>query len=410
MSIGLIGFGVSNKAIYEHFKDNCKLTVHNYKEISLPSDVKAVFGENYLECNEDIVFRSPSVRPDKIKTDSPVFCEATYALEKLGGQKISITGSDGKTTTSSLIFEILKNKNAYLGGNIGSPLINAIGKCYDFIVSELSSFQLMDACPICDVAIITNITENHLDYHINMDEYILAKENLLKNAKHIILNYDDEILRKIGKKYRNVSYFSLNTPCDAYINNGYFCLNGKNLFSIDEIKLRGKFNLLNILASMLAAYRYVDLEEMKNAICSFSGVSNRLELVKELTGVKFYNCSIDSTPSRTVATLSAFDKSKCVVILGGSDKNLSYDILGKELKSIKSAIILGENKHKILASLNNNVKNIYIVNSLYEAVKLGYGLCKNGDNLILSPASTSFDMYSSYKERGENFRKAINNL
>ena len=410
MNIGLIGFGVSNKAIYEHFRNSHKITIHNECKIPVPSDTELIFGNNYLECNEDVIFRSPSVRPDKIKANAPIYCEATYALKNLKGCKLCVTGSDGKTTTSSLIFEILKDKNAYLGGNIGNPLIYGLDKGYDFIVSELSSFQLMDSYPLSQVAIITNITENHLNYHKSMAEYIEAKENLLRNAQHIILNYDDEILREIGKKYKNVSYFSLNTPCDAYYKNNLLYLQGKPLFSCDKIKLKGKFNLLNVLASILATYKYVDLKDIENAICGFGGVNNRLQLVRELDGIKFYNSSIDSTPSRTITTLSAFDLSKCVVILGGSDKNLTYNVLGSSLKNLKSAIVLGENKDKILASLNNYVKNLYVVNNLNEAISLGYKLCQNGDSLILSPASASFDMFSSYKERGEVFTQIVNNL
>ena len=410
MDIGLIGFGVSNKALYEHFKGTCQITIHNEKEIPVPSDVNSIFGEGYLICNEDIAFRSPSVRPDKIYASCPVLSEVSYALSKLSGCKICITGSDGKTTTSTLIYEILKSKNAYLGGNIGKPLIKALDGSYDYIVSELSSFQLMDFCPECDVAIITNITENHLNYHSDMAEYINAKEHIIKNAKRVILNYDDRILRKIGRKHSNVSYFSLNTPCDGYMKNQHFYLYGKKLFSVKNIKLRGKFNLMNILASMLATYEYATPTEMENAICNFSGVSHRLEFVREINKIRFYNSSIDSTPSRTIATLSAFDKSKSIVILGGSDKNLSYNILGHELKNIKAVIALGENKHKILASLNDHVKNIYLVNDLDEAILLGYKIANGGDNIILSPASASFDMYSSYKERGEDFKRIVNNL
>ena len=409
-SLGLIGFGISNQAVFNHFKNDFKITVHNRDEIPLPSIAYACFGDGYLNCSEDIVFRSPGVRPDKIKTECPIFCEATYALDKIKATKLCITGSDGKTTTSTLIYEILKRKNAFLGGNIGAPLIDAICGGYDFIVSELSSFQLMDASPICDVAIITGITENHLDYHTDMAEYISAKENLLKNAKRIILNYDNEILRKIGKKYKNTEYFSLEQPCDAYICDGYFCVKNKKLFSVDKIKLRGKFNLLNVLAAILATYDYANDTDIENAICSFKGVKHRLELVRELDGIKFYNSSIDSTPSRTVATLSAFDISKCVVILGGSDKNLSYDILGEHLKDAKAILIMGENKQKLLDALNKCVSKIYVVNNLSEAVKIGFGLCKKDDCLILSPASCSFDMYENYIARGNDFKRLINNL
>ena len=409
MNIGLVGFGVSNRAVYEHFKSKHKIFVHNREKIPLPSDATPVF-DRYLECNEDIVFRSPSVRRDKIKTNAPIYCEATYALDKIKGRKICVSGSDGKTTTSSLIFEILRSKNAYLGGNIGKDLISTIDKNYDFTVAELSSFQLMDASPKCDYAILTTITENHLDYHLNMDEYISSKENLLKNANHIILNYDCEILRDLGKKYEGVKYFSLSHKCDAYICDGFIMLHGKKLFEISKIKLRGKYNQLNILASILATEEYATLSEIENAVCSFGGVCHRCELIREISGVKFYNSSIDSTPSRTVATLKDFEKSRSIVILGGRNKNLSYEILGKELKGLKCAIILGENRNEILCSLNSYVDNIYLVNNLSEAVHLGYKIAKNGDSVILSPASTSFDMYKSYTERGEYFKKIVNSL
>ncbi len=409
-ALGLIGFGVSNQAVYNHFKNDFKITVHNRDAISVPSDVSSIFGDGYLNCSEDIIFRSPGVRPDKITTQSPVFCEAIYALSNLKGTKICVTGSDGKTTTSTLIYEILKRKNAFLGGNIGTPLIDAVCGGYDFIVSELSSFQLMDASPFCDTAIITGITENHLDYHTDMAEYISAKEGLLKNASRIILNYDNEISREIGKRYKNAEYFSLEYPCDAYICDGYFCIKNKKLFATDKIKLKGKFNLLNMLAAILATYDYASDTEIENAICSFNGVANRLELVREIDGIKFYNSSVDSTPSRTLATLSAFDKGRCVIILGGSDKNLSYDILGENLRDIKAALVLGESREKIVAALSPYNIKIIAVNNLNEAVRIGFGLCKSGDFLILSPACASFDMFSSYVERGSRFKEIVNNL
>ena len=409
MNIGLVGFGISNQAVYEHFKGSHKITVHNEHKIPLPYDASFVFGKDYLNCNEDVIFRSPSVRPDKINAQATVLCEAVYALNNLSATKICITGSDGKTTTSTLIYEILKNKRTYLGGNIGNPLICALDKGYDFIVSELSSFQLMDErAPACDTAIITNVTENHLDYHKDMDEYISAKERILENAKRIVLNYDNPILKRLGKKYKNAEYFSLNTPCEAYVKEGYIFLYGKKLLDVSKIKLKGSFNVLNVLASLIATHPYVDTEPQINAICSFSGVKNRMELIAEKNGIKFYNSSADTTPSRTLATLSHFDEQKCVIILGGSDKNLSYAVLGEPLLRVKASIIFGENKQKIASILNS--QNVFLVNNLQEAVALGVSLCQNGDSLLLSPASASFDMFSSYVERGNTFASIVNQL
>lgn len=408
--LGLIGFGVSNQAVYRYFKNDYEITIHNPEKIDVPQGTNLVYGENYLTCNEDIIFRSPSVKKYEILTQSPVFCEPIYALNKLSTTKICVSGSDGKTTTCSLIYNILKCKNAFLGGNIGTPMINAFYGNYDFLVCELSSFQLLDEDVSCDVAILTNITENHLNYHKDMKEYIGAKENLLKNAKRVILNYDDITLRDIGKRYKNVEYFSLTKECDAYIKDGYVYLKGERLFSIKDIKLRGEFNILNVLASVLATYKYASYEEIRKGVCEFSGVANRIEFVRELNGVSFYNSSIDSTPSRTIASLSAFDITKAVVILGGSDKNLSYEILGTTLKDARCLIVLGENRDKIINALSPYTDKIIAVNTINEAVKTGYKYSKKGDCVILSPASCSFDTYKNYVMRGEDFKNAVNSL
>lgn len=413
-SIGLIGFGVSNQSVYNFFRDTHKITVHNPNEISLPKDVNSVFGSEYLKCDEDIIFRSPSVKKRQILTHSPVFCETIYALNKLKSTKICVTGSDGKTTTCSLIYNVLKDKNAFLGGNIGNPIINALDKKHDFVIGEISSFQLLDEEVFCDTAIITNITPNHLNYHTDMEEYIGAKENLIKNTKKIVLNRDDKILFEIGEKYRKqnrkVEYFSLKKECDAYTKDGYVILKGEKLFSLDKIKLKGDFNILNVLATVLATYEYATFKEIENGICSFCGVKNRLEFVRNFEGVAFYNSSIDSTPSRTVATLSSFDIKNCVVILGGSDKNLSYDILGEHLKDARYLIILGENKRKIIDALSPYTTRIIAVNTLFEAISTGFKYCQKGDNLILSPASCSFDMYENYTQRGNDFIKIVKEL
>lgn len=413
-SLGLVGFGVSNEAVYRYFKNTHKITVRNPYKIPLPDGVDFVFGDGYLKCNEDTVFRSPSVKKRDISTQSEVFCESIYALNRLSSTKICVSGSDGKTTACSLIYNVLKDKNTFLGGNIGTPVINALDGSFDFAVCELSSFQLLDEDVFCDVAVITNITPNHLNYHSDMAEYVGAKENLIKNAKRIILNKDDKMLFDMGERYksqqRHVEYFSLTSECDAYIKNGYVVLKGKKLFSLDKIKLKGNFNVLNVLAAVLATYEYASHGEIERGISTFYGVKNRLEFVKELNGVSFYNSSIDSTPSRTVATLSCFDIERCVVILGGSDKNLSYEILGENLKNARCLIALGENREKIINALSPYTDRIIAVNTIKEAVSIGFKHCQRGDSLILSPASCSFDLYKSYIERGKDFKNAVNSL
>lgn len=411
-SLALVGFGVSNQAVYQQFKGDYKITIHNPTKISVPEDASLIYNEHYLRCCEDIVFRSPSVKKSDIITDGPIYCESIYALNNISSTKICVTGSDGKTTTCSLIFNILSGKNAFLGGNIGTPLLNAVNKGYDFIVGELSSFQLLNESVLVDTAVITNITENHLDYHADMAEYIIAKESILKNAKHIVLNYDDLILRDLGNRYkdlgRSVEFFSLKEKADAYLDNGYLYLKGIKLFHRDKIKLAGDFNISNALASILATYKHVSIDEICHGAISFNGVKNRLEFIRELKGIKFYNSSIDSTPSRTIASLSAFDINRCIVILGGRDKNLSYDILENHLKNAKAIIVMGENREKILNALCSG-KTI-LVNNMAEAVSIAYSLAVIGDNIILSPASTSFDMYDNYIERGKDFIKSVNNL
>lgn len=413
-SLALVGFGVSNQAVYQQFKGDYKITIHNPTKISVPKDASLIYNEHYLRCYEDIVFRSPSVKKSDIITDGPIYCESIYALNNMAKTKICVTGSDGKTTTCSLIFNILRGKNAFLGGNIGTPLLNAVNKGYDFIVGELSSFQLLNESVLVDTAVITNITENHLDYHADMAEYIGAKESLLKNAKHIVLNYDDKILRELGNRYkdlgRSVEFFSLKEKADAYLDNGYLYLKGIKLFHRDKIKLAGDFNISNALAAILATYKHVSIDEICHGAISFNGVKNRLEFIRELKGIKFYNSSIDSTPSRTIASLSAFDITRCIVILGGRDKNLSYDILENHLKNAKAILVMGENRQKILNAIANCSVKALLVNNMKEATSVAYSLADIGDNVILSPASTSFDMYESYVARGLDFIKHVNLL
>ena len=412
-NIGLVGFGRSNYEVYRHFSGSgCKIFVHLEKEIPLPDDALPVFGKDYLKCDEDLVFRSPGVRPDKIiAREGSVVSEASYSLPRFNIPKILVTGSDGKTTTATMIAKILKD-DVFLSGNIGTPFISGLGSDYKYLVGELSSFQLMDFYPNSSVSVITGFTENHLNWHTDIYEYFNAKLRIAKNAERIVIPYDNEKLREATLGHKNISYFSLNDLSHldgnhAYLKNNCLYIGKEPVMAREELPLLGDFNVLNALSAICATYGLCSVRQIRNGLSSFYGVENRLEPVRVLYGVSFFNSSIDTTPSRTATTVGAVDIKRTVLILGGSDKGLSYEILKEALKNARGCVVLGENKNKILPNL---ACPAIAVSTLKEAVLASLSLAREGDNVILSPASASFDMFSSYKERGCEFKRILNEL
>ncbi len=419
-TISLVGYGVSNRAVCSYLiKKGIYPTVRNENRVELPNGAVGIFGQDYLLTGEDVVFRSPSIRGECFK-NSRIYTEISFSLENANANKIGITGSDGKTTTSTLIHKILEKdgKNTHLVGNIGNPLISYLDKIKrdDFLVCELSSFQLYDYTPSLDCAVITGISPNHLDWHTSMAEYVFSKRNIIKKARHTVVNYNCP--------YRdffisdNITYFSSadlskhlpNGGNYVYIKNARAYYNSEELFPLDIVKLKGEYNLLNILASIGATYQYVNKSAILEVVSSFEGVSHRAELVETKNGIHFINSSIDSTPTRTKNTLSAYPREKTIVILGGYDKNLSYDILAESTRGVKAVILLGENREKIYKAIKNSVGKIIKVNTLCEATKASYKEADEGDYIILSPASASFDMFKNYKERAERFKDFIKEL
>lgn len=418
-SVSLVGYGVSNKALCRYLmKRGVVPTVRAPQACDLPKGMTGVFGDGYLNTEEDVVFRSPGVCPSGISKRGEVYTEARFALEKIKSKCIGITGSDGKTTTSTLVYRMLcqGGKNAFLCGNIGLPIIDlcdSVGE-NDVLVAELSSFQLCDMCPVLDVAVITNITQNHLDWHTDMDDYIQAKANILKNARRCVLNYDDPVLRTLCPK--GGVYFSLkdcrSLLCSqwdfAHVCDGNVCYNNEVLFPVSEIRLKGRFNVYNVLSAIGCVYGTVDTDSIRKVAREFLGVDNRMEAVAEINGVEFINSAIDTTPSRTNATLSAFDLERVILIVGGYDKHLSYGVLKDVLTRAKAVVALGENRDKIAeASCGRHIIN---VNTLKEAVQVAYSLASRGDFVILSPASASFDMFKNYKEKAKCFKEAVKGL
>ena len=449
--VAIIGIGVSNIPLIEYFHDlKSKVTVFDNKEIDeIDKDVmkKIVdygmefsFGKDYLNKLNgfDIIFRSPSCLPNKPELvreqerGAIVTTEVEMVLELTPCKTIGVTGSDGKTTTTTLISEILKNGGykVWLGGNIGIPLFTEIKNMEpeDIVVLELSSFQLMEMKVSPNVAVITNITPNHLDKHTDMEEYINSKKNIFRYQNEddvLVLNYDNDITRKCKDEAKSrVVFFSSKTR----IQNGYIVDEGKikvckdglryHVYDTKNMILRGVHNFENACSAIIATNEFVDTDKQIEVFNTFKGVEHRLELVKETKEkVKWYNDSVSSSPTRTIAGLNAFPIRNIVLIAGGYDKNLDYTPIAKSIvENCKALVLLGQTADKIEIAVNNELKNsnrkIEIVkcSSLEETIRSANKLSEKGDIVLFSPASASFDMFKNFAQRGEMFKELVNKL
>jgi len=447
-SVAIIGVGVSNKPLIKYLYDlNVNITLFDNKEFDrIDEDIldniykynlKYSFGKNYLSKLEgfDVILRSPSCRYDlpeieaEVKRGAILTSEIELVMELTPSKIIAVTGSDGKTTTTSLIYEILKNKyKCYLGGNIGIPLFTRISemKPEDIVILELSSFQLMGVEKSPDIAVLTNIAPNHLDIHKSYEEYIQAKTNIFKyQTKNDILvtNYDNEITRDLSKRTESkVKLFSSKTKLengiifdDKIIKNCEDNLR-RHILNVKDVKLKGVHNAENICAAIAATEGLLSFEEQVEAIKNFSGVKHRLEYIREIGGAKWYNDSIASSPTRTIAGLHSFDE-KILLIAGGYDKHLDYEPIAEHiLEKVSTLVLLGQTAEKIKGvvekemSKQNKKINILKVENLEEAVIKARENVKEGEIVLLSPASASFDMFKNFEERGEKFKKLVNEL
>ena len=447
--VAIIGLGISNIPLIEYLHDlGSEVVIFNNKPIDkLEKDIldkiyeyrlKFYFGENYLSklIGFDIIFRSPSCRPDlpeiekEVEKGAILTSEIELVLEMCPGTTIGITGSDGKSTTSTLIYEMLKEEGlkCYLGGNIGNPLFTKIKdmKPEDYIVLELSSFQLMTMTTSPNIAVITNISPNHLDVHKSYDEYIISKANIFKYQTEddlLVLNFENEITKSFAKNaISKVAFFSSKTKLEngVILDNGIIkdCENGlrRHIINFKNSKLKGLHNAENICAAISATSSIVKPETQLKIATNFSGVKHRLEFVRELNGAKWYNDSIASTPTRTIAGLNSFNEN-IVLIAGGYDKNLDYSNIAKPIiDKTDSLILLGETANKIYSAVTNELKYtekelpIYKVNTLDEAVEKAKEVSKKDDIVLFSPASASFDMFKNFEERGNKFKQIVHKL
>ncbi|MEF2920586.1 MAG: UDP-N-acetylmuramoyl-L-alanine--D-glutamate ligase [Acutalibacteraceae bacterium] len=400
---------------------------------------KLSLGENYLkDLDVDIVFRTPGMRyyMDELvemrEKGVVVTSEMELFFDLCPCKIYAVTGSDGKTTTTSIIAEMLKaeGKKVHLGGNIGTPLLPIIESIdYDDVaVVELSSFQLISMRKGPDVAVVTNLAPNHLDIHKDMQEYILSKKNLVihQNAfSKTVLNFDNEITKSFIPDCRGkVLGFSRKTN----VTNGVYLNNNGEIIAVDNgaetivmnmtsIKIPGMHNVENYMTAIAAVWGDVKVENIVNVANTFAGVEHRAEFVRELDGVKYYNDSIASSPTRTaLGTLSLYDF-KIILIAGGYDKKIPYDELGKIIvDKVKLLILMGATgpiiKQSVINAENYTQGNpeIITVNNMEEAVAVAREKAVAGDIVSMSPASASFDLYKNFDERGKHFKSLVNQL
>ena len=427
--IAIIGLGVSNLPLLDYLYNlKCDVTIFsdNKIELDLSKYNYKVYDDGLSNLkNYDIIFRSPGCLPsrkkiaEEISRGAYVTTEVAEVIKLTPSKVIGITGSDGKTTTTTLIDLILKSSGykTFLGGNIGTPLFTQIKDMTkdDIVVLELSSFQLMGMDISPDISIITNISPNHLDKHKDMAEYIDSKCNIYKHKDGIlVLNKDNEITKNITSN-REIRYFSRETKTNAFYTDGnYIYYNDKKIINTKELHIRGIHNYENICAALSATYDIIDLDKVIPKIKEFAGVEHRLEFVREINHVKWYNDSVSSSPTRTIAGLNSYTE-KIVLIAGGYDKNLDYTPIAKPiLEHVSKLILFGATKEKIYNAVMNAKTNefieIYNENSLEDVINRAYEVAKEGEIVLFSPASASFDMFKNFADRGIQFKDLVAKL
>ena len=445
--IAMCGIGVSNTPLILDFLNKgakvYALDRRNRETIGTLADdlekagARLRLGDGYLDNLEvDIIFRTPGMNwnlpelEEARKKGIAVTSEMEVFFDLCPATIFAVTGSDGKTTTTTLIAKMLEaeGKKVFVGGNIGKPLLPEIQNITadDYVVVELSSFQLISMRKSPDVAVVTNVAPNHLDVHKDMDEYVEAKKNIIlhQNAfSRTVLNRDNEITESFRKDVRGQS---LGFSMERQLNNGAWLDSSGNLhmayrgmdvpiMNRSEIAIIGDHNVANYLTAISAVWGYVGVDSIRKVARDFGGVEHRIEFVKEINGVKYYNDSIASSPTRTIAGLKAFDK-KVHLIAGGYDKHIPFEpMVPYVIEKVKKLYLCGDTADKIEKAVtdSNDYKGtpeIVRVKDIKEAVKMAYNETQSGDIVTLSPACASFDAFPNFAARGNYFKELVNKL
>lgn len=475
-SVAVIGAGISNTPLIEALltagintticdrrsRDDLGNAGASFEELG----GKFRLGDNYLkDLNEDVIFRTPGLMPanpallEAMKRGAVLTSEMEVFFDVCPCKIIAVTGSDGKTTTTSIIAELLRRemihektvrrenlrdktsqdevmldkvietegRRIHIGGNIGTPLLCEADnmKPDDITVLELSSFQLVTMKKSPDIAVVTNLAPNHLDIHKDMKEYIEAKRNIFLHQKpsdKSVFNFDNEYTRRFAScAPGEVLFFSscgkVNDGC--YIDSGtiFEVRKGRReaIIQADQIWLPGAHNIENYMAAFAAVCDLVNHDVMRETAETFRGIEHRIEFVREMRGVKFYNDSIASSPTRTIAGLRAFDK-RVILIAGGKGKGIAFDKLGDEIcKRVKTLVLTGMTAEQIhdcvvKAPGYKGTPEILLRDDFTDAILAAAEFAQAGDIVILSPACTSFDRFRNFEERGNKFKEIVMRL
>ena len=391
------------------------------------SGCKLSLGDGYLDgLTADVVFRTPGMHPENPglvalrEKGAMITSEMDVFFKVCPCEILAVTGSDGKTTTTTLISEMLKaeGKKVWLGGNIGTPLLPLAPQMQptDYAVVELSSFQLMDMTRSPKIAVITNLAPNHLDVHKDMAEYVEAKKNIFAfqdDTCTLVINADNEITAPMVGNGVTKAFSRLGKDVSVRLADGWITHNGEKVLQAEDILLPGVHNVENYMTAIAAVHGLVSTETVVKVARTFGGVEHRIELVRIKDGVRFYNDSIASSPSRTIAGLKSFPE-KVILIAGGYDKHIPYDVLGPEICThVKKLFLGGATGPQIRQAVENcagEKPEIVDCGNFESAVRAAAAAAKCGDVVLMSPASAAFDQFKNFMVRGEFFKKIVMEL
>ena len=434
MNIALVGFGIENQATLEYLSAKGNIvTIHDFnQELDIPNHTNAVLGPDYLDNLDryDLIVRTSGMHPQEILDKNPqakdkLTSAINIFFENCTTPIIGITGTKGKGTTSTLVHKILQasGKKSILVGNIGIPALSMVEQAnsVDYVVMELSSFQLYDLKYSPKIATCLMVVPEHLNWHSDFDDYLRAKSNLFLRQQPddtAVYNIDNEFSRKIAsvsQANNKLSYGAKEQKSTVYIRGDDIVFENQVICQASEVKLLGRHNLENICAAIAVTWPIVSNKQaIRSVVSSFSGLPYRLEFVREVNNVKYYNDSFSTTPETAIAAIKAFATPK-IVILGGSYKGVEFDKLADEVikNNVKHVLAIGEtgpNIANLLQKRGFNDISLDGLDTMESIVAKAQSLSNSGDTVLLSTGCASFDMFKDYKDRGDLFNQAVQSL